>query len=41
MKHDTEQRLFILDPSWFYLVKWEMESVYSPETFGGDKIGLE
>lgn len=44
MKYDTEsgaeQRLLILEPSWFYLIngKW---IPYSPEYLGGEAIGLE
>jgi len=40
MRHDTDQRLFLLDPSWFYFAngKWNL---YSPEALGGEKIGLE
>lgn len=44
MKYDTangtEQRLLILEPSWFYLIngKW---IPYSPESLGGEAIGLE
>ena len=40
MKYDTERRLFILEPSWFYLIKGKWIR-YSPENLGGDMIGLE
>jgi len=40
LKHDREHNLFMLDPSWYYLIggKWIR---FSPEQFGGDAIGLE
>lgn len=40
MKHDTDRRLFILDPGWFYLIKGKW-ILYSPENLGGELIGLE
>lgn len=40
LKHDRENNLFLLDPSWYYLIggKWIR---FAPEQFGGDTIGLE
>ncbi len=40
MRHDREQKLFIMEPSWFYLINgiWAR---YSPELLGGEMIGLE
>ncbi|MCZ2259057.1 YycH family regulatory protein [Sporosarcina sp. G11-34] len=39
-EHDAEERLFVLEPSWFYLIKGKWNR-YSPEELGGEKIGLE
>ncbi|MEK5040647.1 YycH family regulatory protein [Sporosarcina sp. FSL K6-3457] len=40
MRHDIERRLFIMEPSWFYLTKGKWIRV-SPELLGGGVIGLE
>ncbi|WP_318616561.1 YycH family regulatory protein [Sporosarcina sp. YIM B06819] len=40
MRHDLERRLFIMEPSWFYLTKGTWVRV-SPEQLGGGIIGLE
>ncbi|MFJ7935417.1 YycH family regulatory protein [Sporosarcina sp. NPDC096371] len=40
MRQDTERRLFIMEPSWFYLIKGNWIRV-SPELLGGGVIGLE
>ena len=40
MKRDSERRLFIMEPSWYYLVKGNWIRV-SPEQLGGELIGLE
>ena len=40
MRHDIERRLFIMEPSWFYLIKGTWVRV-SPELLGGGIIGLE
>ena len=40
MKHDREHNLFMLEPSWYYLINdnWIR---FSPEQFGGEMLGLE
>ncbi|WOV87542.1 two-component system activity regulator YycH [Sporosarcina oncorhynchi] len=42
MRHDPEQRVYVMEPSWFYLVKgnknWKQ---YTPEQDGGEQYGLE
>lgn len=40
MKHDREDNLFMLEPTWYYLINdnWIR---FSPEQFGGEMIGLE
>lgn len=40
MKRDSERRLFIMEPSWYYLIKGNWIRV-SPEQLGGELIGLE
>jgi len=40
MRRDSERRLFIMEPSWYYLVKGNWVRV-SPEQLGGELIGLE
>ncbi|MBE1556497.1 YycH family regulatory protein [Sporosarcina limicola] len=40
MKHDREQRLFIMEPSWFYLANGTWIR-FSPELSGGEQVGLE
>jgi len=40
MKHDVNPGILILEPSWYYKIqnRWVR---FSPEQFGGEKIGLE
>lgn len=40
MKHDPELNIFMLEPYWYYLKK-DKWIRFSPEEFGGGKIGLE
>lgn len=40
MKHDLEQRIFVLEPAWFYLFKGTWKR-YTPEQTGGEPFGLE
>jgi regulatory protein YycH of two-component signal transduction system YycFG len=40
MKHDLEKGIFILEPTWFYLLKGNWNR-FSPESLGGELIGLE
>ncbi|WP_432362715.1 YycH family regulatory protein [Sporosarcina sp. UB5] len=40
MRHDLEQRIFVIEPAWFYLMK-EKWLPYIPDPSGGEQIGLE
>lgn len=40
MKHDLEQRIYIMEPTWFYYAKEDWVP-YTPEQGGGEQIGLE
>ncbi len=40
MKHDLVKGIFILEPTWFYLMKGNWNR-FSPESLGGEPIGLE
>ncbi|WP_336824554.1 two-component system activity regulator YycH [Sporosarcina sp. USHLN248] len=40
MTYDAERRIFIMEPSWYYLFKGDWIR-FSPESLGGDQIGLE
>ncbi|MBD7984175.1 hypothetical protein H9649_06255 [Sporosarcina sp. Sa2YVA2] len=43
MKHDVDQRVYVLEPTWFYLIKGNQGKwyEYTPEQDGGDQFGLE
>jgi len=40
MRHDSEQRIFVMEPAWFYLAKGNWDP-YIPEQGGGEQFGLE
>lgn len=40
MNYDQEQRIYIMEPSWFYYAKGNWVP-YTPEQGGGEQIGLE
>ncbi|MCM3712331.1 YycH family regulatory protein [Sporosarcina luteola] len=40
MKHDLEKRVFVMEPTWFYLMKGNWHP-YTPDQGGGEQIGLE
>ncbi|MCG7345809.1 two-component system activity regulator YycH [Sporosarcina sp. ACRSL] len=40
MRHDQDQRIFVMEPAWYYLIKGDW-SRYVPDQGGGEQIGLE
>jgi regulatory protein YycH of two-component signal transduction system YycFG len=40
MRHDTEDRSFVMEPAWYYLMK-ERWHPYTADQGGGEQIGLE
>jgi regulatory protein YycH of two-component signal transduction system YycFG len=40
MRHDSEQRIFVMEPAWFYFAK-DNWYPYIPEHGGGEQVGLE
>lgn len=42
MRHDHDQRVYVMKPSWFYLIKGKGNwNEYIPEQDGGEQYGLE